>query len=72
MKWLPLAVLWYNTSYHSSLKCTSFQALYGYKPPQVGEFAVDTTLLLVARLTVGEREQMMQKLKANLEHAQSR
>ena len=69
---LPLAELWYNTSYHSSLKCTPFQALYGYKPPQVGEFAVDTTLSPAAKLTVAGREQMMQKLKANLEHAQNR
>lgn len=72
LKWLPLAELWYNTSYHSSLKCTPFQALYGYKPPQVREFAVERTLSPTTRLTMAEREQMMQKLKANLEHAQSR
>lgn len=41
MKWISLAELWYNTSYHSSLKCTPFQALYGYKPPQIGEFSIN-------------------------------
>lgn len=72
MKWLPLAELWYNTSYHTSLKCTPFQALYGYKPPQIGEFAGYNPLSSEARVTISEREHMMQRLKANLEHAQSR
>lgn len=72
MKWLPLAELWYNTSYHSSLKCTPFQALYGYKPPQIGEYSVEPALSPEARMTISEREHMMQRLKANLKHAQNR
>jgi transposase InsO family protein len=30
--WLPLAQWWYNSNFHSSLKTTPFQALYGYPP----------------------------------------
>ena len=31
-RWLALAKWWYNSSYHSSLQMTPFEALYGYQP----------------------------------------
>jgi Chromo (CHRromatin Organisation MOdifier) domain len=33
VKWLPLAEWWYNTNFHTSIKLTPFEALYGYSPP---------------------------------------
>lgn len=32
--WLSLAEWWYNTNFHSALKMTLFQALYGFPPQQ--------------------------------------
>lgn len=31
-KWLPAAEFWYNSTHHSSLKCSPFKALYGTDP----------------------------------------
>ena len=31
-KWLSLAEWWYNSTYHSSLNMSPFEALFGYKP----------------------------------------
>ncbi|KAD2805602.1 hypothetical protein E3N88_38979 [Mikania micrantha] len=33
VKWVSLAEWWYNTTFHSSLGMTPFEALYGFPPP---------------------------------------
>ncbi|KAF3652749.1 hypothetical protein FXO37_17355 [Capsicum annuum] len=33
VSYLPLAEWWYNTTYHTTLKCTPYEVLYGQKPP---------------------------------------
>lgn len=71
-KWLPLAEFWYNSSYHSALKCSPFKALYGYEPvfaaaPGVakeGDQLVDEWL--------AERQAYAALLKQKLASAQNR
>jgi len=35
VKWFPLTKWCFNTSYHTSIKMTPFEALYGQPPPIV-------------------------------------
>lgn len=72
MNWLSMAEWWYNTSYHTSLKVSPFEALYAYHPPQIGELSLPRTILPEARATVEEREKMREQLKGNLLQAQDR
>lgn len=65
-KWLATSEWWYNTSYHSSLNMTPFEALYHYPPPMIGEFVLTNETCPAARLTLQEREHMVQQLKTNL------
>jgi hypothetical protein len=36
LDWLSHAEYWYNTSTHSAIGCSSFEALYGYTPKSLG------------------------------------
>ena len=69
--WLSLAQLWYNSTYHSSLGCSPFKALYGYDP-KVGAAPTihQTTPITVAKL-VENRELHLKALKENLARAQN-
>lgn len=35
VKWLSLAKWWYNSSYHTTIRMTSYEALYGQPPPMI-------------------------------------
>lgn len=54
--WLSLAGWWYNTTYHTSLQMTPFQALYGYPPPQINEFSISCNVSTEARVTIEQKE----------------
>lgn len=70
--WLPLAEYWYNTSHHSSLGCSPFQALYNYAPNEpmvpnaLSESPTDAATLLA------ERHAFLQVIRQNLTWAQER
>jgi hypothetical protein len=68
-EWLPVAEWWYNSSYHSSLKTTPFDALYGY-PPQIQTIALPCNTSEEAAITLQEKEHALKSLQQNLLQAQ--
>jgi transposase InsO family protein len=71
-KWLPMAEFWYNSSFHTSLGCSPFQALYGVEPnfgamPNLGS-ATGTAITDVA----AERQAFQDLLREHLLRAQVR
>jgi hypothetical protein len=72
LKWLPLAELWYNTSFQSSLNCTPFKALYGVDPsPGVLPSLKPAEHQDVADL-LKERQWFVEMLKEHLAKARNR
>ncbi|KAH0747437.1 hypothetical protein KY285_009094 [Solanum tuberosum] len=67
---LPLVEWWYNTTYHSTLKCTPFEVLYGKKPPiHLPYLAGESSNDMVDR-SLEAREAVIALLKFHLAKAQ--
>lgn len=70
--WLPLAEFWYNTSFHTTIGCSPFKALYGVEPTH-GLFhvasSVDNT---EADEVLQDRAFLSQFVQHHLQKAQSR
>jgi hypothetical protein len=71
ISWLHLAEWWYNSNYHTSLKCTPFEALYGYPPPLISKVMVPHPDMLASDL-LQQKQHMLTKLRENLTQAQQR
>jgi hypothetical protein len=70
--WLPAAEWWYNTSYHTAIKQSPFEALYGYPPPQISEISIPCNVSEETVVTLKEKDHMMQALQHNLTQAQNK
>lgn len=70
--WLPLAEFWYNTTYHTALKMSPFQALYGFPPPMISELAIPGPEDEEAQNFLAAKQDMLEQLKENLQQAQNR
>jgi RNase H-like domain found in reverse transcriptase/Reverse transcriptase (RNA-dependent DNA polymerase)/Integrase zinc binding domain/Retroviral aspartyl protease/Ty3 transposon capsid-like protein/Integrase core domain/Chromo (CHRromatin Organisation MOdifier) domain len=71
-KWLALAEWWYNTNYHTAIKTTPFEALYGYAPPQLPMGSLPKGSNQTVNELLADRQQIMKRLKEHLTQAQAR
>jgi hypothetical protein len=69
---LPLAELWYNSCFHTTIGCLPFQALYGHEPNfgAIPELEPDNGILVHGFLA--ERANQLAILTRNLEAAEHR
>lgn len=70
--WISLAEYWYNTTYHTAIKMSPFQALYGFPPPLISELAIPGPEEEDAHNFLSAKQQMLEQLKTNLLQAQNR
>lgn len=63
VKWLPLAEWWYNSSYHSSLKITSFETLYGRSSSVIPALGEEVTVVKAISDLLQDRQNMLSFLK---------
>jgi hypothetical protein len=71
-KWLPLAELWYNSSFHSSLGCSPFKSLYAYEPNLVLTPTMASETMSAVSNMIQDRELHIQSLKEHLAAAQNK
>jgi len=74
-KWnsfLSWAEFWYNTTYHSSIGMTAFQAIYGRPPPSIPNYQVGASSVNEVYQTIVSRNTILQQLKINLHAAVNR
>lgn len=72
MKWSSLADWWYNTTFHSSINLSPFEAVYGIPPPMHVPYVYGDSQLIEVDQLLKDREMALQTMKYHLQRAQHR
>jgi hypothetical protein len=67
--WLPWAEYWYNTSWHSSIRMTPYEAVYGVPLPRLLTYVPGTTWVEAVEEELRTRQQILILLQHNLQQA---
>ncbi|KAL0326173.1 UNVERIFIED_CONTAM: Transposon Ty3-G Gag-Pol polyprotein [Sesamum radiatum] len=68
--WLPLAEWWYNTSFHSSIRTTTYEVVYGQPPPTPIPYEAFSSSIETVDRSLQHREATIKVLKEHLHNAQ--
>jgi hypothetical protein len=71
-RWLSWAEWWYNTTYHSAIKMTPFEAVYGRAPPIIPTYNARSSSVDELDRTLQDRTKVLRILKDHLHAAQAR
>ena len=72
VRYLPWAEWSYNTAWHSSIKRTPFEAVYGRPPPSLLDYVSGTSSVASVDEVLTDRTKMLATIKENLLRAQLR
>lgn len=72
VKWFAWAEYCYNTSWHSSIKTTPFEVVYGRPPPTLPSYIPGMTNVDAVEKQLMERDHVLKELKVSLQEVQSR
>ncbi|GJR49320.1 integrase [Tanacetum coccineum] len=70
--WVPLAEYWYNTSYHTTIKTTPYQVVYGQPPPAHITYNKEDNLVDVVDKSLSARESAIELMKFHIKRSQDR
>jgi len=71
-KFLPLAEFWYNTSIHSAIGMSPFEALYGRPPPTITNYIPGNSDVNSLDTLLVQRHKILKQLRENLLKARNR
>lgn len=69
---LPLAKFCYNSSYHSAMGMSPFEALYGKLTPSIASHVPSVTKISLLEELLSQKKEILQLLKPNLIQARNR
>jgi hypothetical protein len=71
-KYLHLAEFWHNSTFHSAISMTPFEALYGRPPPAMLDYANGQATIADLNATLQERKEILETLKSNLKRSRKK
>jgi hypothetical protein len=71
LDWLPWAEYCYNTSYHSALKATPFQVVYGRPPPSIPPYQIGSAQTETVDTMLADKDEFMAEVQTRLSQAQT-
>ncbi|KAD3068518.1 hypothetical protein E3N88_36398 [Mikania micrantha] len=71
-KWLSMAQFWYNTTWHSAIRMTPYQALYGVVTPLHNPIVPPPSTVATVQDFIQERQELTEILKHSLNRASNR